>query len=155
VLMRKFDPARVLSLCQSEKVTILFGVPTTMSMMAHDASFAATNLVSLRFAIVGGEPMPVEHIQLWQSRVVPIGQGYGLTEFGPNVFSLNEDDVIRKIGSIGFANFYVETRVVDNQGHDVAPGEVGELLLKGPTCTPGYWSNEAATAAAIQNGWLH
>jgi fatty-acyl-CoA synthase len=155
VLLRKFDAQRVLDLCSREKVSVLFGVPTTMDLMARAPNFASADLSSLRFAIVGGEPMPLQLIHTWQSRGIRIRQGFGMTEFGPGVFSLNAEDAIRKIGSIGFANFYVETRVIDNNGRDVQQGEVGELLLRGPVCTPGYWENPEATAATIKNGWLY
>ncbi|MBR9974627.1 MAG: AMP-binding protein, partial [Bacteroidetes bacterium] len=121
----------------------------------HSDAFAGASLRTVRYAIVGGEPMPVDLIRTWQEKGVPIRQGYGLTEFGPNVFSLNEQDAERKIGSIGFPNFYIDTRIVDAQGRDLPPGEVGELLLRGPVCTPGYWNNPDATAEAIRDGWLH
>ncbi|MBE0643108.1 MAG: long-chain fatty acid--CoA ligase [Bacteroidetes bacterium] len=155
ILLKKFDPEQVLRLCDDAGVTILFGVPTMMDMMHRAAAFADASLASVRYAIVGGEPMPEALIRVWQEKGVPIRQGYGLTEFGPNVFSLNEEDAIRKIGSIGFPNFYIDTRVVDDAGKDVADGEVGELLLRGPVCTPGYWNNPEATAAAIREGWMH
>lgn len=155
VLMKKFDPDLVLQICDTEKVTILFGVPTTMDMMFQSKSFGAADLKSVRYAVVGGEPMPVDLIKAWQKKGIPIRQGFGLTEFGPNVFSLNEEDSIRKIGSIGFANFYIDVKVVDDDGNEVAAGETGELLLKGPMCTPGYWNNPQATAETIRDGWLH
>lgn len=155
ILLKRFDPAEVLRLCDSAGVTILFGVPTMMDRMYHDEAFAAASLRTVRYAIVGGEPMPVGLIRSWQEKGVPIRQGYGLTEFGPNVFSLNEEDAIRKIGSIGFPNFYVDTRIVDDNGRDLPAGEVGELLLRGPMCMPGYWNNPDATAATIRDGWLH
>ena len=154
ILLKKFDPAHVLSLCDERKVTVLFGVPTMMDMMAQAENFESVTLESVRYAIVGGEPMPLDLIRTWQAKGVPIRQGYGLTEFGPNVFSLNEKDAERKIGSIGFPNFYIDTRVVDDDGRDCADGEVGELLLRGPVCTPGYWNNPAATEAALTDGWL-
>ena len=155
ILLKRFDPAQVLALCDREGVTVLFGVPTMMDRMLQSEAFAAASLRSVRYAIVGGEPMPVDLIRAWQEKGVPIRQGYGLTEFGPNVFSLNEEDAIRKIGSIGFPNFYVDTRIVDDEGRDLPPGEVGELLLRGPVCTPGYWNNPEATTATIRDGWLH
>jgi fatty-acyl-CoA synthase len=154
ILLKKFDPEQVLHLCESKRISILFAVPTMMDMMHRSGSFSAVSLESVRYAIVGGEPMPVELIRAWQEKGVPTRLGYGLTEFGPNVFSLNEEDAIRKIGSIGFPNFYVDTRVVDDNGADVADEAVGELLLRGPVCTPGYWNNPEATSAAIQDGWL-
>lgn len=155
LLLRKFDARRILELIEKEQVTTIFGVPTMLDMIAREDSFARANLDSLRFAVVGGEPMPIELIKKWQKKGVPIRQGYGLTEFGPNVFSLGEEDSIRKAGSIGFANFYVETRIVDDTGGDVKTGEIGELLLKGPACTPGYWNNPEATSATLKNGWLY
>ncbi len=155
VLIRKFDAEKILELCEQEQVTVLFGVPTTMEMMARSPNFARVDLSSIRFAVVGGEPMPIDLIHAWENKGIPIRQGYGLTEFGPNVFSLNEQDSIRKIGSIGFANFYIETRIVDDEDRDLAVGEIGELVLRGPVCTPGYWRNPEATSHAIKNGWFH
>ncbi|MBR9978033.1 MAG: AMP-binding protein, partial [Bacteroidetes bacterium] len=155
ILLGKFDPERILQLCDTEGVTILFGVPTMMDRLSQADAFPGAALSTVRYAIVGGEAMPVALIRLWQNKGVPIRQGYGLTEFGPNVFSLNEEDAIRKIGSIGFPNFYVDTRIVDEEADDVAVGEVGELLLRGPVCTPGYWNNPEATAATIRDGWFY
>lgn len=155
ILLKKFDPDLVLRLCEERAVTILFGVPTMMDMMHRSPSFATARLDTVRYAIVGGEPMPLDLIRAWQDKGVPIRQGYGLTEFGPNVFSLNEADAIRKIGSIGFPNFYIDAKVVDDAGRELADGQVGEMWLRGPVCTPGYWRNPEATAAAITDGWFH
>lgn len=155
VFLKKFDGDRILSLCESEKSTILFGVPTTMDMMARSPLFDKTSLSSLRYAIVGGEPMPLELIRTWHKKGVPIRQGYGLTEFGPNVFSLNEQDAIRKIGSIGFPNFYVDAKIEGDDGRELGPGEIGELCLRGPMCMTSYWKNEKATVETIVDGWLH
>ena len=155
ILMRKFDADRILELTEKEGLTLLFGVPTMMDMMARAPRFKATNLNSVRYAIVGGEPMPIELIRTWQARGIPVRQGFGLTEFGPNVFSLGEEDSLRKIGSIGMANFYIQTRVIDESGRECRSGEIGELLLKGPACTPGYFNNAEATAQSIRDGWFH
>ncbi len=154
ILTKKFDPSLVLQLCESEGATILFGVPTTMDLMARAPKFAKANLAKIRYAIVGGEPMPVELIRTWQNRGILIRQGYGLTEFGPNVFSLGEHESIRKIGSIGFPNFYIETKVIDEFGNALPPNQIGELCLRGPMCMAGYWNHPAATAETIVDGWL-
>lgn len=155
ILMRKFDAARILELFEKERVTLFFGVPTMLEMMAHTPNFKNIDLKSVRYAVVGGEPMPIELIRTWGQKGVPVRQGYGLTEFGPNVFSLAEKDALRKIGSIGLPNFYIDARVVDDTGTEVPQGEIGELVLKGPACTPGYWNNPKATADTIRDGWLH
>jgi fatty-acyl-CoA synthase len=154
IFLKKFDAERILDLCETEKTTLLFGVPTTMEMMARSPGFAHKNLTSLRYAIVGGEPMPVPAIQTWHDKGIPVRQGYGLTEFGPNVFSLNQQDAIHKIGSIGFPNFYTEAKIVDEKGLELGADQIGELLLRGPMCMKGYWKNETATREALQNGWL-
>jgi fatty-acyl-CoA synthase len=154
IVLDKFDPEEVLTLVAKEKVTILFGVPTMLDRMAQSAIFEKTQINSVRFAVVGGEPMPLPLIRKWQTKGIAIRQGYGLTEFGPNVFSLNEQDSERKIGSIGFPNFYIETKVVDASGSAVATNTVGELWLKGPVATPGYWQNPTATKDLFEGEWL-
>ena len=155
VLLKKFDADLILRLCESEKVSVLFGVPTTMDFLRRSPHFASTDLRSIRYAICGGEPMPLELIGVWEDRGIPVRQGYGLTEFGPNVFSLNEEHSRTKMGSIGFPNFYIEARVVDDQGREVPANEVGELILRGPMAMSGYWANPKATADVLRDGWLH
>ncbi|MES3038040.1 MAG: long-chain fatty acid--CoA ligase [Bdellovibrionota bacterium] len=155
VLLKKFDPGAVLALSARYRATLLFGVPTTMEMMSRTHHFNEIDLSWIRYAIVGGEPMPVPLIEKWHAKQIPIRQGYGLTEFGPNVFSLHHSDVVKKAGSIGFPNFYVHTKVVDASGKPVAAGEIGELLLQGPMMMQGYWKNPTATAETIKDGWLH
>lgn len=154
VLVRKFDAEQVLRLSQDEKASLLFGVPTTMELMARAPSFDSVRFERLRYAIVGGEPMPVSAIEKWHKKGVRIRQGYGLTEFGPNVFSLNEEHAISKIGSIGFPNFYTEAQVVDESGNVLGANQVGELWLRGPMCMAEYWHNPEATNETIRNGWL-
>lgn len=155
ILLRKFDADLILNLCEKEKVTVLFGVPTTMDLLRRSPRFEEVDLKSVRYAIVGGEPMALELIECWEERGIPVRQGYGLTEFGPNVFSLNEADSRRKMGSIGFPNFYIEARVVDIEGRDVDENEVGELILSGPVAMSGYWNNERATKETLRGGWLY
>lgn len=155
VFLKKFDAEKVLNVSEKEKATVLFGVPTTMELMARCTEFLNIDLTNIRFAIVGGEPMPIELIKKWHNKGIPIRQGYGLTEFGPNVFSLKQEDCLRKIGSIGFANFYVQTRIVDENNIDLGTDEIGELVLQGPMCMKGYWKNSKATAETIRNSWLY
>jgi fatty-acyl-CoA synthase len=156
VLMKKFDPAVVLDLLEQERATIFMGVPTMLRMVADEPGFEKADLSSLYYLIVGGEAMPIPLIERWHEKGVPVRQGYGLTEVGPNLTSLHQRDAIRKKGSIGRPNFYVQIRVVDPEtGADCAPNEAGEFLLKGPMVTPGYWKNEEATRKTIVDGWFH
>lgn len=155
VFLKKFDAGQILQISAKEKATVLFGVPTTMDMMAHNPQFGTIDLTSIRYAIVGGEPMSTELIKKWHNKGIPVRQGYGLTEFGPNVFSLRQEDSLSKIGSIGFANFYIDTQIVDETGNALGAGEIGELALKGPMCMKEYWKNPKATSETIRDGWFY
>jgi len=154
-LLKKFDPPAVLRALEAEQCTLFMGVPTMLKMLADDPYFERADLSRLLYVIVGGEPMPIPLIERWHRKGVYIRQGYGMTEAGPNLTSLHQRDAVRKKGSIGRPNFYVQVRIVDTNGRDLPPNQAGELLLKGPMVTPGYWRNPDATAAAIRNGWLH
>jgi len=77
-----------------------------------------------------------------------------LTEVGPNTFSLHQDDAVRKRGSIGFPNFYIDARVTGADGAEAGVDEVGELWLRSEVVTPGYWRRPEATAEAIVDGWF-
>ncbi|RMH69237.1 MAG: o-succinylbenzoate--CoA ligase [Gemmatimonadetes bacterium] len=153
-ITRKFDPEMLLNLLETEKATMFVAVPTMLQMMATADSFSAVDLSTLRFFVVGGEPMPLELIHIWHQKGVPVRQGYGMTECGPSVTSLHQDDAVRKMGSIGKPNFYIEARIVDDYGNDVDVDEVGQLVLAGPSITPGYWKNETATQEALKDGWF-
>ncbi|MCS6989271.1 MAG: o-succinylbenzoate--CoA ligase [Chloroherpetonaceae bacterium] len=154
-LVKKFDAELVTRLLEEEAITIFMGVPTTLKMMAESSAFQTISVKTVRFAMVGGEPMPLPLIETWHEKGVWIRQGFGMTEVGPNLFSLHQDDAVRKIGSIGMPNFYVDARVVDDDGNDVKRGEVGELIFKGPVVTKGYWKNPEATKAAFKDGWFY
>jgi fatty-acyl-CoA synthase len=154
LFLKKFEPARVLSLIASEQISVLFAVPTMMAMMSRENSFLEFNCPRLRYAIVGGEAMPIPLIKDWSDKGVPVRQGFGMTEFGPNVFSLPEADALRKRGSIGFANHGIELRLVTEAGADALADQIGELWLKGPAMMSGYWRNPEATNSSIVDGWF-
>jgi len=154
ILQSRFDAARCNELVGAEGITILFGVPTTLRMMWEAPNFAAADFSSVRCAIFGGESCPLPVIEAYRQRGVAMRQGYGLTEAGPNCFSLPAEDAFRKPGSIGFANFYVGVRLVKEDGSEAGVGEVGELWMKGPHVFAGYWANPEATAETLSNGWI-
>ncbi|MEO9870150.1 class I adenylate-forming enzyme family protein [Ekhidna sp.] len=153
-LLRKFDASIVMKLLGDEEATLFMGVPTMLKMMSEVPEFESISLDSLRYFIVGGEAMPLPLIQQWQKKGTPIRQGFGLTEVGPNVFSLHQDDAIRKIGSIGTPNFFIETKLMKSDGTEADANEEGELWLKGPVTTPGYWENIEATLKSFTEGWF-
>lgn len=155
LLMRNFDADAVLDILNNDNHTIFWGVPTMLKMMRDSEKYNDTDFSKIRYFVVGGEAMPVPDIQEWNNKGVAIRQGYGLTEVGPNVTSLNEEFAISKQGSIGYPNYYYDIKIIDEHGKEVKDENSGELWIKGPTVTPGYWKNEEATKATITDGWFH
>jgi len=90
----------------------------------------------------------------YQKRGIVISQIFGQTEASTIAF-LHPDKAAKKIGSVGLPVFHGEVRVVDKKGKDVTPGEVGEIIVKGPTLMSGYWNRSDLTAETIRDGWLH
>jgi fatty-acyl-CoA synthase len=148
-ISKKFEASHTLRALEKHRCTIFMGVPTMLAFMAQDSHFEDTDLSQLDYIIVGGESMPVPLIERYDAKGVAIRQGYGMTEVGPNLTSLHQDDAIRKKGSIGRPNFYVNTRVIDEEGEEVGFNTPGELWLQGPMVTPGYWNNEEETKKAF------
>jgi len=154
ILQKRFDARRSNELIGAAGVTILFGVPTMLRMMWEAPNFANADLSTVRFAIFGGETCPLPVIEAYQERGVAMRQGYGLTEAGPNCFSLPAEDAIRKLGSIGLPNFHVGARLMKEDSSEAGVGEVGELWMKGPHVFSGYWANAEATAEVLCEGWI-
>ena len=157
ILMRQFDPARVLELIERERVTIFGAVPTMYQLIAQAPNWATADLSSLRFCTSGGAPLPVPLVEQYtREKGIRFKQGFGMTEFGPGIFALAPEDAIRKAGSIGRPNFYVDARIVDDDNNFLGPDEEGELVLKGPSYCSGYFGDPAASAAAVDaRGYFH
>lgn len=148
-MCNKFEAEKVLQAISSLRCNIFMGVPTMLAMMANEKSFESCDLSCLDYIIVGGESMPIPLIERYAAKGVAIRQGYGMTEVGPNLTSLHQDDAIYKKGSIGRPNFYVQHRIIHENGYDCQANEAGELWLRGPMVTPGYWHNGVATKDAF------
>jgi fatty-acyl-CoA synthase len=156
VLHRSFDAAEVWRTIAAERCTVVLGVPTIYKMLLEAPEFTAVDLSHLRWLISGGAPLPLYLIEAYQQRGVTFKQGYGLTEVGVNCFAMTVEESIAHAGSIGKPLPYTETRLADDDGREVAAGEVGELWLRGPHVSRGYWNNPEATAAALDaGGWFH
>ncbi|HEY3473239.1 MAG TPA: long-chain fatty acid--CoA ligase, partial [Anaerolineales bacterium] len=157
IFIRQFDPAQVLTLLEREQVTIFAAVPTMYQMLTTAPNWESANLSSLRFCTSGGAPLPVPLVEKYtKEKNIRFKQGFGMTEFGPGVFALAPEDAIRKAGSIGRPNFYVEAQIADDGNNFLGPNEPGELLLKGPSYCSGYFNNPEASAAVLdERGFFH
>ena len=157
ILTRRFDPAQVLQLMEDYAVTVYAGVPTMYQMLTQAANWPTADLSHLRFCTSGGAPLPVSLVeQFGREKGVVFKQGFGMTEFGPGVFALAPEDAERKAGSIGRPNFFVDARIVDDDNQPVPPGQVGELVLRGPSLCSGYFNDPEASAEVVDDGgWFH
>ncbi len=156
LLHARFDASEVWRVIEEERATLVFGVPTIFKLMMEAPEFASVDVGSVRWFISGGAPLPQYLIEAYQKRGIELKQGYGLTEVGVNCFSMTVEESRRKAGSIGKPMMFTSARLIDGAGLEIGPGEVGELLLRGPHVCSGYWSDAAATARALdKDGWFH
>jgi fatty-acyl-CoA synthase len=157
LVMQTFDPAETLRLIGDANIglTHFFGVPSIYQFLAQHPAFKDTDFSRIQIAGVGGAPMPVPLLKAWQGRGLALMQGYGMTETSPSVLALDPEDAARKAGSCGKKVLHAECRIVDAEGRDVKPGEMGELWVKGPNITPGYWNRPEANKSSFTDGWLH
>ena len=157
VLLRRWDPERLLQVIARERVTLLFCVPTQFQQLLQTPGFHGADLSSLRFLTSGGAPLPVTLLQEFRAvHPVPFKQGFGMTEFGPGIFSMGPEFAETKAGSIGRPNYFIATRVVDDAGRDVPTGHEGELWLRGPAAFSGYYEAGGAGLSGFDaEGWFH
>jgi fatty-acyl-CoA synthase len=151
-----FDAESTLDIVESEQITTLFLVPAQWQVMCAHPD-ATRRCASLRTIAWGAAPASVSLLED-MARVFPhceIISVFGQTEMSPVTTSLPGADAIRKIGSVGKVIPTIVARVVDDEMNDVKPGEVGEIVYRGPTLMAGYWNDPEATAEAYAGGWFH
>jgi long-chain acyl-CoA synthetase len=154
-LTPRFDPGKALEVLERDRVTVFEGVPTMYAAMLHHPRADETDTSTLQVCISGGAAMPLELMRAFEQQFgCPILEGYGLSETSP-VASFNRRDRERKPGSIGLPIDGTEMRVIDDEGHEVPQGDVGEVAIRGHNIMKGYWRREEATAEAIDaDGWF-
>jgi len=155
VMMRAFDPARVFAVIQEERITTGLAVPAMLNFMLAAGKPEAHDHSSLRWLMSGAAPVPPALIERYAELGIEIHQVYGLTESCGPACLISPDAALAKVGSTGPAFFHTDVRVVDEAGRDVAPGAIGEVIVRGAHVMKGYWNRPDATAEAIRDGWLH
>ncbi len=158
VLLPRFTPEAALGAMQTHSVTIFAGVPTMYWALLNFAGADKFDLAkiagNLRMCFAGGSPLPLEVLHGFEAKFnTKIIEGYGLSETSP-IAVFNKHGASRA-GSVGFPVWGVEIRLVDENGSDVADGELGEILIRGHNIMKGYYKRPEATANAIKNGWFY
>ncbi|MBB4683389.1 acyl-CoA synthetase [Amycolatopsis jiangsuensis] len=151
------DPAALLETVARERATKLFAPPTVWISLLRHPAFDETDLSSLRKGYYGASAMPVEVLRELARRLpdVQLWNFYGQTEMSPLATILRPHEQLPKAGSAGRAALNVETRIVDDEGRELPPGEIGEIVHRSPHATLGYYEDEEKTAAAFDGGWFH
>ncbi|MFK4102888.1 long-chain fatty acid--CoA ligase [Streptomyces sp. NPDC019531] len=158
VLRRGFDPAQCLEDLVQHCVTSLFAVPAMYAALARVPGFADADLCALRSAIVAGAPVPPQLIRDYADRDVLLQQAWGLTETAPFATYLPTGLTLDKTGSAGTPMPYTEVCLTHpGTGARIHDADVrGEICVRGPNVTPGYWNNPDATRTAFDDaGWFH
>ena len=155
-LIARFDPGTALEIIARDRVNVFEGVPTMYSALLAHPDAGAADVSCLRLCVSGGAALPVEVLRGFERTFGCIVlEGYGLSETSP-VASFNHPDRDRKPGSIGTPIAGVEMKLVDESRADVAPGEIGEIAIRGHNVMKSYWQRPDATAEAISaDGWFH
>jgi len=153
-LLPRFDPGRALEILERDACTVFEGVPTMYGALLHHPDRRNFDVSKLRVCASGGASLPVEVLHGFEECFgCKVLEGYGLSETSP-VASFNHPDRERKAGSIGTPIRGVEMKLVDDDRNEVAPGEIGEILIKGHNVMKGYLNHPEATAEAIRDGWF-
>ena len=154
-----FEPEATLQAIDTEQCTALYGVPTMFVAMLNHSKFNQFNLDSLHTGIMAGSPCPIEVMRriITEMNMRDVTIAYGMTETSPVSCQTSiDDDVERRVTTVGKAHPHVEIKIVDPEGHIVFPGVVGELCTRGYSVMLGYWNDKERTEEAIDNaGWIH
>jgi acyl-CoA synthetase (AMP-forming)/AMP-acid ligase II len=156
VLLDRFRPAAALDLIERERVTYIPTAPASLTSILQEGDLARRDLSSLRIVVSGGASAPVETIRAWR-RAAPgvLLELLGMLETGYQAYTRPTDDPEQVAGSVGVPASHMGLRLVDAGGHDVAPGEAGDICCDGPSVHLGYHNNPAANAEAfLPDGWF-
>ena len=158
IIVRSFDPGECLKLLSDPEygVTHMLAVPTNYLFMSQHPTFEQCDLSNVKTFGIGGAPTPREMINTYAKRNIGLQQVFGMTETSPLVSALTAENAMLKIGSAGLPVLHNQVKIMTENGEFVGtPETVGELWVKGPNITPGYWNKPEVNETAFTDGWLH
>lgn len=163
VVVPGFEPGVVLEAIQQQRITDTVLVPTMVQILLEYPEFDRYDLTSLKRIFYGASPMPESVLKQAMKRLPEVAfiQVYGMTELAPLATILhaehhsNEGIESGRIRSAGRAGPLQQIKIVDENGGNLTPGQVGEVAVKGPNVMQGYWNKPGATTEALSDGWMH
>lgn len=156
VIQRAFEPGETLDAFSNADFAIshYIGVPAIFNALKMHPKNPETDFSRLKTVLAGAEAVPDALVQWWYERGVVIQEGYGMTETTASSCILPRQDVPAMVGSCGKALMHCEMKIAREDGSDADPGELGEIWMRGPVITPGYWNRPEANAESFVDGWF-
>jgi acyl-CoA synthetase (AMP-forming)/AMP-acid ligase II len=158
ILIKSFDPRRVMEIIEKERVNVISGAPAMYHLLLALSDVEKYDTRSITKCTTGASILPHETKERLL-KLFPNAEGvydvYGCTEASPNIAILKARDSLRKRECVGPPVPFLEVRIVDEKGRDVPMGEVGELICQGPNVMKGYYKDRKATLEALRGGWLY
>jgi fatty-acyl-CoA synthase len=154
LLKKRFKPVEILEAIERYRVTVIEPPATSLRFILEQCDLKKYDLSSVRCWFTGGERVPPSLLKEYQKHGIIVSQLFGQTETS-TITWLPAGDASRKLGSVGIPVFHGEVKIVNEKGLEVKPGEVGEIVVSGPTLMSGYWGRPGATDETIRDGWLY
>jgi len=155
VLLKSLDPVRMLELIQEERVNVFGSVPALLQILKMVPDFEKYDWSSVSKVFVYAAPLPVALLEEYAEAGIEVRNLYGLTESTGSGTVIDGAHSLVKAGSCGLPEFLAEVKLVDDEGNEVGPEELGEVVMKGDFVMKGYWNHPDATARTIRDGWLY
>jgi len=156
IVMRRFDGKELLETVESERATVLYGVATMFVALVNDPAIGQCDISTLRYVKAGGMPIPPQIKERWEQLTkIRMVLGYGLSEASPETHNSPLERI--KPGTVGIPIMDTDARIVDEETGEVElpPGQVGELVVRGPQVMKGYLNRPEDDRGALRNGWLY
>ncbi|MFD0916080.1 class I adenylate-forming enzyme family protein [Pseudahrensia aquimaris] len=154
-LHRRFDPSAALTSLDGGDITTTILVPAQMAAMMTLPEWPSAEFDGLKYIVVGSSVIPLEQIQAWHARGIPVSQIYGATETGPSAIGLRLEDCCDHEGSAGTALPLCQIEVRDAAGKSLGTDEAGDIWVRGPNVMQGYWRQPEETDKVLVDGWYN
>jgi fatty-acyl-CoA synthase len=155
VMLKSLDPRRMLELIQEEQVNVFGSVPALLQILKMVPGFEKYDWSSVQKVFVYAAPLPVALLEEYAEAGIEVRNLYGMTESCGSGTVIDGEHSMLKAGSCGLPEFLAEVKLVDDDGVEVGPEQLGEVVMRAEFVMKGYWNNPEATAQTIRDGWLY